>query len=503
MFNKVRRWINLLFNKSKTIKDITKTNISEEHFKNIDIWKALYAGYLKEWHHIQYNTLAGSKQRTMKSLKMAKVSTEKLSKLIFTEKVVINIDDKAFGENIHKVLKDNRFDKVFQGKLEQMFALGGQILKAHPKELPDGSYKLQINYITPDMFIPLTYENGEVTEAAFINITKKGDKVYCLFEFHEWVYRQNPKSNTEDIIKSLRIRNELYEGKQNAQEEIKRIPLNILYPTLDDVAWIDDLTNPLFTYLRPNIANNFDLQSPLGISIYANATDTLFALDQAFDSFIREFKLGKRKIIVPYAAVRTVVNTETGGMDRYFDADDEAYQALNMPDPDKQKIIDNTVTLRVDEHVSAINSLLNLYATQIGFSSGTFSFDGQSVKTATEIVSEQSETYQTKQVNEELLEEGLKRFIHTLGEVAHIYDIFTLPDEYEVSMFWDDTIVKDKYTDSDFYIKLLGNSLMSRKRAIMKIMDVTEKEALDIMEEINAENATSNPDVDELLGDVE
>lgn len=502
MFNKLKDklggWIKMIFNKNSNIKDILKATVNEEHYRLMDVWKEIYSGYHKPWHNITYQTVNGNKQRTMHSLRMAKASTEKLSKIIFTERVLINIDDKAFGDFIHDTLNDNRFNKVFQGKLEQMFALGGLILKAVPKQQQDGSYKLSITYITPDAFIPIRYENGEVTEAAFPHVTKKNDKTYCLYEIHEWVYETIKETGVK--VKVLQVRNELYEQLNELDDKIKRIPLDFLYPDLKDVVLIRGLKDPLFVYIKPNIANNFDLQSPLGISIYANALDTLYAIDQTFDSLIREFKLGKRKIIVPYAAIKTVIDPVDGSMHRYFDADDEAYQAFNFQDPDKQKIIDNTVALRVDEHTSAISALLNIYAMQTGFSAGSFTFDGASVKTATEIVSEQSATYHTKQVNEELIEEGLKRFINVMGQLGELYDLVTMPDDYEIEMFWDDTIVKDKYTDSDFFIKLVGNGLWSKKRAIMKIMDVTEKEADDILAEIAKEQATNNPNIESILG---
>lgn len=62
---------------------------------------------------------------------------------------------------------------------------------------------------------------------------------------------------------------------------------------------LQGLTTSLFAYYRTAIANNIDENSPLGVSIYANALSTLKALDICYDSFIREFRLGKKRIIVP------------------------------------------------------------------------------------------------------------------------------------------------------------------------------------------------------------
>lgn len=501
---KIRRWVSLIFGKNKKINEIVQTQVNEAHYNSIETWKQLYAGYCDDIHKVSYQTIAkGTQTRTMHSLKMPKVVSQELAKLIFTEKVQINIDNEEFSENIKQIFTDSRFYKVFQSKVENMFALGGLVLKAHPKENEDGTYKLAISYVTPDCFIPVSWENDEITEGVFLKITRKGDKVYVLFEFHNWDTRAIKRDNGDtEYEKVYIIRNELHEGDKNGQE-VKQVPLELLYPELEKETVIEGLTHSMFQYIRPNIANNFDLQSPLGISIFANSIDTLKAIDTAFDSFIREFKLGRRRIIVPSQAVKSVVDPTTGQMERYFDASDESYEAFNFQDAEKQKIQDNTVSLRVDEHVAGLNALLNLLAMQIGFSPGIFTFDGQGVKTATEVVSENSKTYQTKQINEEILEEGLTKFIRSIGEVAELYEIFSVPEEYDIEFYWDDTILKDKYADTDYYIKLKTAGLMPAYRVIMEVLDLPEEDARKYVEEVREENRSMSPEMEDVLGDVE
>jgi A118 family predicted phage portal protein len=332
-----------------------------------------------------------------------------------------------------------------------------------------------------------------------MNITKKGDKVYCLFEIHKWnVVSRNKENGEPETVRLYTIENELYESESINQQDSKKVPLGILYPDLEPIVQVEGLTLPMFQYLKPNIANNMDIGSPLGLSIYANAMDTLLALDTAFDSFITEFRLGKRRIIVPTSALRMAPDLATGKLVRYFDADDEVYQGVDYGDPDKQKITDNTVELRVEEHLAAINGLLNLYATQTGFSAGTFTFDGASVKTATEIISENSKTFKTIRSNENLLEEGLTKFIKIVTEVCELYEIVDMPQEdYEVDVYWDDSILGDKYTDSDYYIKLNSNGMMPKVRAMMKILGITREQAEEYLKEIKDEQATMTPDLTE------
>src|SRR5690625_7446098 len=133
------------------------------------------------------------------------------------------------------------------------------------------------------------------------------------------------------------------------------------------------LKKSLFVYFKPNTANNVDTQSPLGIPIYANALPTMKAIDTAFDSFHREFRLGKKRIIVPEAMVKTVYD-QNGQPQRYFDSSDETYESFKKGKMDEAKMDDVCVVLRVEAHVSAINDLLYLYAMQTCKSSRTIEF---------------------------------------------------------------------------------------------------------------------------------
>ena len=51
-------------------------------------------------------------------------------------------------------------------------------------------------------------------------------------------------------------------------------------------------------YRSPAIANNDDLPNPMGIPAFANAIDQLKGVDIAYDSYVNEFVLGKKRIMV-------------------------------------------------------------------------------------------------------------------------------------------------------------------------------------------------------------
>lgn len=462
--------------------------ISEEMYNLIEQWKQLYKGYYENWHKVNYHTLEGNKTRTMDTLNMAKASASEMASLVYNAKCEISIgdDENETALFIDEVLKSNKFNKKFQDFLEYSFAMGGMVIKPYVE-----SDTIKLSFVTADCFIPTSWENDSIREGVFINETQKGKKKYTLLEWHVWdsgVYT---------------VKNELYESDTSSDIGTK-VPLERLYPGLEPVLGMPKIEKPLFTYIKPNTANNFDTQSPLGISLYANALSVMKSIDTAFDSFHREFRLGKKRIIVPESMVK-VIYDENGRPNRYFDATDETYESFNTGNMDDAKIHDISVELRVEEHISAINAMLNLFAMQTGFSSGTFTFDGESMKTATEVISEQSKTFKSKRSHEIIIESGLVELIGSILAIADTYDIFKGDAELEVSVSFDDSIAEDKSAEIDKQVRLVQAELQSRVRAIMDIFGVTKEEAEEIISEITEEQRRTAPQIDDsvLFGDRE
>lgn len=470
-----------IINQIESISDFEEIPINEEMYTLIDQWKDLYAGYYEPWHHLEYKTIDGTKARRMDTLNMAKTSAAEMASLVFNEKCEISIgdDENETAAFIDDVFKHNKFNKKFQDFLEYSFAMGGMVIKPYVED-----EQVKLSFVTADCFIPISWQNETIREGVFINETQKGKKKYTLLEWHTW------ENGTYTVT------NELYESETGADIG-KKVSLDVLYPGLNPVVGMPKIKKPLFVYFKPNTANNFDTQSPLGISLYANALPIMKSIDTAFDSFHREFRLGKKRIIVPESMIKTVPDPHTGHMHRYFDATDETYESFNTGNMDDAKIHDISVELRVEEHINAINALLNIFAMQTGFSSGTFTFDGESMKTATEVISEQSKTFKSKQSHEIIIEAGLIELIESILSIAETYELFTSKDDLEISIAFDDSIAEDKAAEINKQVQLVQAELQSKKRAIKKIFGVTEDEAMEIIAEIVEEQKQTAPEVDE------
>lgn len=494
----------------------------------IFIWKWLYRGFYKPWHLIPAPTLANANAtRQLYRLNTPKAVCAELAGLVWGEECAVNVtingrqsDDEnpdPLGGFIHHVLSRNAFREKMQESIEQALALGGSALKVWYDTRRDsegneveGSGELRIGYAMADQFVPISWNNAQVHEGVFISRTAKGGYYYTRLEWHTW-------DGMTYTIRNELYRSDMQKGAQADSQDILgiRVPLAEIYPFLEEETVVP-VGESLFTYWRTPIANNIDDNSPLGVSIYGNALETLHALDICYDSFVREFRLGKKRIIVPARAVRTVVDPETGAMRRYFDASDETYEALASDTPDDLKITDNSVELRVEEHVAALNAFLSILCLQLGFSAGTFSFDQhQGLKTATEVVSENSKTYKTIKTVQNQLAPAIEHLVRSIIDVAILYGMewegqsiesLAAPG-YSVSIVFDDGVTQDRASNINEGVMLVGAGLLSKYKFLTDRkygQGLTPEQAQEELERIKAENpATSSVDVTRLFGGME
>ena len=487
-------------------------------FYNVGIlpWKAVYRGFYTPWHLIFAPTIADPyAKRNLAYLGTAKALCSEIAGIAWSDQCEVHVsmtgntaEDDPLDEFVQDVLRKNNLQTKFRESVEKCAAIGGCALKvwheikrdAEGREIP-GSGVIRLGYANADQFVPISWDNAEVREGIFVTRTAKGGYYYTLLEWHTW-------DGTTYVI-----RNELYRAEQKnsagQDQDILgiRYPLAEIYPYLSEETRIN-VEHSLFTYFRTPTANNIDDNSPLGISVYGNAMETLHAIDICFDSFVREFRLGKKRIIVPARMVRTVVDPMSGKPVRYFDATDETYEALSTDDPDTLRIQDNSVELRVEEHVSGMNALLNILCLQVGLSVGTFSFDVHGgLKTATEVVSENSKTYNTIKGFHNQIAPALERLVDAIISVAVLYDvqwggysIAALAQRgYEVKIDLDDGVTQDRQTNINEGITLVGAGLLSKFKFLTDPkygQNLTEEEAEKELQRIAGESRVTLPALD-------
>lgn len=217
--------------------------------------------------------------------------------------------------------------------------------------------------------------------------------------------------------------------------------------------------------------------------------------------------MGQRRVAVPTQMIKTEYNQqgEKVTVKREFEAGQNVYEQFDSGDMDKGiGITDLTTPIRSDDYIKAINEGLKLFEMQIGVSAGMFTFDGKSMKTATEIVSENSDTYQMRNSIVSLVEQSLKELIVSMLELGKAYKLYkgNIPDMDAISINLDDGVFTDRNAELDYWIKVVNAGFGTDVMAIEKVLNVTPEKALEIKAEISG-NAIDEASDDRSPDDVE
>lgn len=475
-----------------SILDHPKIAVTQEEFRRIQHNLNYYQSKFDDIEYI--NTDGDRKRRKMQHLPIARTAAKKIASLVYNEQAEISAEDETLNKFLNDMLANDRFNKNFERYLESALALGGLAMRPYV----DGD-KIRVAFIQAPVFLPLQSNTQDVSSAAILTKTIKSEGktnvYYTLIEFHEWVTADGSEIGSTKDKSLYRITNELY--KSNTDNSLgQRVNLQELYPDLEPVTVLKDLSRPLFTYLKTPGMNNKDINSPLGLSIFDNAKTTIDFINRTYDEFMWEIKMGQRRVIVPEQLTQLKVQDNQGNITfkRRFDVEQNVYMQVGAGNMDSGGIVDLTTPIRSSDYISAISEGLKLFEMQIGVSSGMFTFDGQGVKTATEIVSENSDTYQMRNSIVALVEQSIKELCVSMCELGKAVGLYkgNIPELDDISVNLDDGVFTDRHAELDYWMKMVAAGFATQKRGIAKTLNITEDEAAQELAEINGELPPEN-----------
>ncbi len=384
-------------------------------YTRINVAKKYYSDDFRPIEFI--NSYGDKRMRKYESVNVTKLAARRLASIIFNERCKVEIgDDEKANELLESVFLDNEFYLTFEEYLEKWIALGSGAIRPYVQ-----GDKIKLAWITADQFYPLHVNTNEVTEAAIASKTTvvENDKnvYYTLLEFHEW------QGNNYVIT------NELYRS-DSADSVGVQVPLNSIeeYADTQEKATLTGLVKPLFAFFKTPGANNKMLESPLGLGLIDNSRSTVDAINRTHDEFIWEVRSGKRRMVVPKSWLkRPNANSRRRDTETHppmFDPDETVYQAMYGDDSDIG-FHDMSVAIRVEQYSSTMEFFLHEFENEVGLSQGTFTQSASGVQTATEVVSNNSMTYQTRSSYLTMVEKTITQLVDAILELAQCGELFS------------------------------------------------------------------------------
>ena len=462
------------------LNELGYTTIPDSFYSKVYEWKSWYQGDVKGFHN--YTVQNGERQVKCRrySLGMGKKLCEDWANLLMNEKVQITLEGQKEQDFIDLVLTENNFTVKANEMQEMKSALGtvayvprviGQEISESGDIVPGNASGIVLDYVTIENIYPLSWQNGYISECAFSSDVTRGGKDYLYLQIHR------REDNGNYVIENRIYR---YNNEQLADEQLvnvkgfENIP-PVVHTGSDKRQFVID---------RPNIANNINYLLPTGIAIYANAIDVLQGVDIAYDSYVNEFKLGKKRIMVKPSAAQYLDGTPA------FDPDDVVFYVMPEDTEDGAVVTPIDMTLRTAEHNTGIQDQLNILSSKCGFGETYYRFDDGSVATATQVISENSTMFRTIKKMEIVLEQALVELCRILLRMGNTAMNAGLNEDVEISIDFDDSIIEDKQTDFSRDMQLLSAGIMNDWEFRMRWMnedEATAKAALPKMQDMTTE----------------
>lgn len=464
------------------------TNISSTYYTNIQTWRDWWEGYVEEVHSYREMGVKGApKKRKLYRMNMAKRVCEDWAALLLNEKTTLTVEHAGSelflqGEDgLGGVLGYNNFWTEANELVEKAFALGtgafvaradGAKVDAQGRVIQNKDCKVGIEFVDALHIIPLSVKKSRITECAFVSTYTERGKDCCYIETH-----------TKDENGIYQIENEWFkiEGM-----DLKKSALP------DGVAEKINTggTYPWFVVIYPNITNNIRDNNGLGMSVFANATDNLLAVDIAFNNFIRDFKLGGKKVFYNKAMLQQNADGETI-------SPDDVSQQLFMQVGDgldfdaKQMVQEFNPSLRVTENKDGVQAQLDYLSFKCGMGTHRYQFENSGVKTATEYTGERQELVQHANRHMIPLESALKTLCAAILHIGKVFCGADVDPETLVTVHFEDGFVIDEQTLREQYRQDVREGLRPAWEYRVKFCGETKEEAEAVLS--GMQTAQGNP----------
>lgn len=443
VFNKV--------NKDSLIKDLSKY----DNRAQVEEWTQVYQGN-PPW----------LSNKIPNSLNYAAKIASELSRL-----TTVELASKVSGDNPRALFLDKQYQRVIDKlkiNLEYAIIKGSMVLKPY---IDNGC--INVEFVHADNFLPLKFNtSGNLIEALFIDTVTKGKDNYIRLEIHEFKNKGNYK-----------IVNKAYLASSLSSLSGKEVSLS----TIEDWAHLEpevnlvNVSQPLFHYFKPPFANNKDANSNLGISIIEKVRDLLEDSDEIYSLFLYEFTSKKNRVFASIDMVDHYLdeNGETV-------TDHNLRDLITTVDSVDKNYIDNySPEIRDESILNGMNKIERMIEFSVGLAYGTLSDINSVEKTAEEIKSSKERSYNTITDIQNTLKVSLDNLVSIMDTLTDLYDSELGEDlgvsgDYELTFHFDDSIIVDKVTESKNMLDEVSKGVIKPEYYLMKKYGLTLEEAIEM-----------------------
>lgn len=452
-----------------------------DYYSRILNWQMLYEGFVKEYHTMTNSNGISTATRNSNVLNMAKRVAEDWTATLMADKPTITVSGKnksvsrfiLGSRGTGGVLGSNNFFNKLADTVEQAFALGTSAIVAgiSSSNYVDGQYRIDLNYYSALSIIPISYRNNIIEDCAFISTFNKNGKTYynmsCHVRDERGLYRIYNFESADDF-KFKRQISSPEDGFETGSEK------------------------PLFVIIKPQKANNLDLNSPMGVSVYSEAFDIVLTCDFIYDAIHLDVLTAQRIILMDKSLLGRDLTTG-----EYIPPQDYKKWCMQFfgdeGSGDVEKLLKEfSPKLNAPDLCDTLQQNLNLLSMRCGLGSNYYNFNKATGVTATEYTGSQQDLVRNVKLNSVNLTEKITMLLQQLIWLGINVLDYDLPQDYKIEIVIPDSVVTDDTAEKEQDRIDVRDGLMSRAEYRAKWYGETPEQAEQSILKIDKENRDAN-----------
>ena len=340
------------------------------------------------------------------------------------EVVEINAgDDTAQFDGVNEILEDNRFTVMYRKQLEKLAASGtvGCYLRMDESTFLEDNRivggKIRLNYVDGESIAPITVENDDITECAFVG--------------------QNVEDGLDAITVVVFLKDDrgiytcdTYYFKEGQEQTEKRSSVQ-----LGDV-------KPFAVMTSAEVNNIKDMEG-YGYPKLYSSIPVLKSLDLAFNILFSDLDKGEKMMFIN--ELLACIQTDQSGKAYLTRKQQEQFILLGEKLPTQDSLIyEYNPELRIEDITKIFETCLSLLSMSFGYGTKKYTFENGQIKTASEYIGERQDSMQDLNKQRDCAVQYITEICEAIIWFSHTFNgtNWTMPEEIQVE--FDDSYIEDK-----------------------------------------------------------
>ena len=381
----------------------------------------------------QWYTNEESDFHTRKNLNGQEVHLEKLNfakRCCSDDANLCEIVEINAGENegkfdgVQEILDDNRFDVMYRKQLERLAAsgtVGCYIRLDNATLLDNGSVTggdIRINYVNAAGIVPLTVDNDDVVECAFVGAD--------LVRGH----------NEQTLVVFTRDENKLYTAETFVFDENGHL--------LDDCHIVIQLGDVKpFAIMRTAEVNNLDDMEGYGLPKLYNAIPALKVMDLCWNILHGDLSKGDKLLLIN--ELLATVKKDADGNPVMTEEQKRLFILLGEKLPDQKSLIQEyNPEIRTGAIKEAMELSLSLLSMMFGYGTKKYTFENAQIQTATQYIGERQDEMQELNKQRQEATAYIEGIVEAIIWFSNTFQGTAWNIEEEICIEFDDSYIEDK-----------------------------------------------------------